>query len=271
MHSFNSICKSVRPLLLVPLLLLSFPVAASITGDGSERTEPKTFELLTMSVVRDSPSGTIRSVWDPKTRFTSSERQGDWLRISGTFPGDTWEPLKQPLWIHHYYARSFSPVLPPKKSDRPKGSTRYITIDKNNFSLKVFQKHRGNEEIIFQTRVALGMDRCMPAEQGGRCYFTDPGEYKVRWKVEDDEGIEWCIPKSMEQEYADDIAKGERCFRGSIGTRALNIGKSYAIHGTSNPGTIGQRVSHGCVRTANNDMSKIYEMMDVGDRVVILD
>lgn len=234
-----------------------------------ESMPPQTFELISMSVIRDNPQGRIKAVWDPKTRFTATARQGEWLRISGTFPNDQWTPLPQPLWIHRYYAAPFSSYPPVKKSKRPKGSQRYITIDKTSFSLHVVQQHQGKEEIIYQTQVALGMDRCLSPEKGGKCYFTDPGEYQVRWKIEDDQGIEWCIPKSMEAEFAEDIAKGERCFRGSIGTRALNIGKSYAIHGTSNPSSIGKRASHGCIRTVNNDMSKIYEMMDVGDRVVI--
>ena len=90
-------------------------------------------------------------------------------------------------------------------------------------------------------------------------------------KIHDPEGIQWCIPKTMEKEYSRAIKRGERCYRGAIGKYALNIGKSYAIHGTSNPRSIGKRVSHGCVRTYNRDIKQIYQLMDVGDKVYIVD
>ncbi|MCW8982585.1 MAG: L,D-transpeptidase, partial [Gammaproteobacteria bacterium] len=142
---------------------------------------------------------------------------------------------------------------------------------KSDFTLKVFETKKGSdeEEIVYTTKVALGMDRCMPKEKGGKCYFTDPGEYQIRWKIYDPLGIEWCIPKSMEKEFKSDIEAGNRCFRGSIGDYALNIGKTYAIHGTANPASIGTKASHGCVRTANTDMQRIFNMMDVGDKVYI--
>ena len=77
--------------------------------------------------------------------------------------------------------------------------------------------------------------------------------------------------KEMEKENARDIAAGKRCFKGAIGSHALNIGKTYAIHGTRNTASLGKKVSHGCVRTENQKMAKIYDLMDVGDKVYIVD
>lgn len=146
-----------------------------------------------------------------------------------------------------------------------------MQIDKSTFELEVIEERNENKEVIFKTTVALGMDRCLPEEKGGRCYYTDPGEYHVRWKVHDPQGIEWCIPKSMEKEYASAIARGKRCFRGALGNHALNIGKTYAIHGTSNPSSLGKRVSHGCIRTANEAVKKLYSLMEEGDKVYIIE
>lgn len=262
-----------RILVLLSLALLAPTVFASVnqkTDDDQIGDSAQTYELTTIAVVRDAPQGRIVDVWDPETRFTSNVADGEWVRITGYFPNEQWQPASHPLWIDRNYVQSFTPKPAPKRSNRPAGIERYIEIDKNNFELRVIEERNNSKSVILKTEVALGMDRCLPKSKGGRCYYTEPGEYAVRWKVHDPEGIQWCIPKSMEKEYAKAINRGQRCFRGAIGKFALNIGKSYAIHGTSNPRSIGKRVSHGCVRTHNADMAKIYKLMDVGDKVYIV-
>jgi lipoprotein-anchoring transpeptidase ErfK/SrfK len=50
----------------------------------------------------------------------------------------------------------------------------------------------------------------------------------------------------------------------------LGINKpSYGIHGTNEPDSIGYSLSHGCVRLHNEDVEKLYEMVDIGTVVVI--
>lgn len=257
------------------LLLFSTALDARIDTDtntaDSTGSSAETFQLQTIAPVRSAPDGRIIDIWDPATRFTSSQRQGDWLRITGHFPGSQWQPLQESVWIHHHYAKRFQPDPGSFPSNRPRGITRFIEIDKHNFELRVIEEKQNHRQVVLKTVVALGMDACMPREKGGQCYYTEPGEYAVRWKVYDPQGIEWCIPAFMEKEYADAIARGERCYRGAIGTHALNIGKSYAIHGTSNPASLGSRASRGCVRADNRQMEKIFALMDVGDKVYILE
>jgi lipoprotein-anchoring transpeptidase ErfK/SrfK len=251
--------------LLALFLFIALPARAG-QGAGAEPAAAKTWRLATISAVREAPAGRVADIWNPDTLFTARQVDDDWLRISGTFPGDTWQPLPQPLWVPRHYASLV--VTAPAEPVRS-GPERYIVVNKRDFRLQVFERRQGGDKVVYQTTIALGMDDCKPKELGGRCYYTEPGEYSVRWKVHDPQGIEWCIPKYMEDEYAEDIANGQRCFRGAIGTHALNIGKSYAIHGTSRPDLLGQRVSRGCVRAANKDMRTIYTLMDVGDKVTI--
>ena len=61
----------------------------------------------------------------------------------------------------------------------------------------------------------------------------------------------------------------QRRYKGVLGTRRLLLGDGYALHGTNVPSSIGQAVSHGCVRLRNEDIEKLYEMVDVGTPVYI--
>lgn len=55
-----------------------------------------------------------------------------------------------------------------------------------------------------------------------------------------------------------------------LGARALYLGSSlYRIHGTNEPGTIGQNVSSGCIRMMNEDVVDLYDRAPVGTRVVV--
>jgi hypothetical protein len=54
-----------------------------------------------------------------------------------------------------------------------------------------------------------------------------------------------------------------------LGTRRLNLGDGYALHGTNRPETVGQAVSHGCVRLRNEDVEWLYDHVPVGTPVYI--
>ena len=257
-------------LFLIPLLITTAAHATVDETPGSN--EAGTYQLTTIAVVRSTPEGQIVDVWNSNTLFTSNEANGDWVKVTGHFPdGNKWQPSAQSAWVNRHYITSVKRTAQPKRSNRPAGVIRYIEVDKSDFELRVVEKRDDEKKVLLKTTVAVGMDRCLPKEKGGKCYYTEPGEYHVRWKVYDPEGIEWCIPKTMEKEYSSSIAKGQRCFRGPLGSHALNIGKTYAIHGTSNPSSLGKKVSHGCVRTENQKIAMIYDLMDVGDKVYIVE
>lgn len=55
-----------------------------------------------------------------------------------------------------------------------------------------------------------------------------------------------------------------------LGPRAMYLGNTmYRIHGTDAPWTIGQEVSHGCIRMLNQDAVDIYNRTPVGTRVIV--
>ena len=53
-----------------------------------------------------------------------------------------------------------------------------------------------------------------------------------------------------------------------LGTRWLGLSaKGYGIHGTNSPSSIGNNVSHGCIRMRNRDVEQLFGMVAVGDDV----
>jgi lipoprotein-anchoring transpeptidase ErfK/SrfK len=61
----------------------------------------------------------------------------------------------------------------------------------------------------------------------------------------------------------------QRRYKDVLGVARLNLGDGYALHGTNRPETIGQSVSHGCVRLRNEDIQQLYTMVSVGTPVYI--
>ncbi len=61
----------------------------------------------------------------------------------------------------------------------------------------------------------------------------------------------------------------QRRYLGTLGTRRLDLGDGYGIHGTDEPQSIGHSVSHGCVRMLNQDVEQLYPMVPVGTAVYI--
>ena len=56
-----------------------------------------------------------------------------------------------------------------------------------------------------------------------------------------------------------------------LGTRVLKLDMpGYLIHGTSQPYGVGMRVSHGCVRLYPENIEFLYELIDVGETVTIV-
>ena len=59
--------------------------------------------------------------------------------------------------------------------------------------------------------------------------------------------------------------------RNPMGERVLGLDRgNYAIHGTSDPSSIGRFVSHGCIRMFNEDIIDLYNRVPVGTPVVVL-
>ena len=102
----------------------------------------------------------------------------------------------------------------------------------------------------------------------GREGFTWSGTQAVTRKAE---WPDWTPPQEMiaRQPYLPRwMAGGEG---NPLGARAIYLGSTiYRIHGTNMPATIGRRVSSGCIRMLNADVSDLYSRVGVGTKVVVL-
>jgi lipoprotein-anchoring transpeptidase ErfK/SrfK len=57
-----------------------------------------------------------------------------------------------------------------------------------------------------------------------------------------------------------------------MGTRAIYIDAPglIRVHGTPAPESVGRYASHGCIRMRNEEVEQLFEMIDVGQHVVIV-
>jgi len=57
-----------------------------------------------------------------------------------------------------------------------------------------------------------------------------------------------------------------------LGDYAMSLGwAGYAIHGTNRPYGVGKRSSHGCIRMYPEDIATLFQMVDVGTAVTVID
>jgi lipoprotein-anchoring transpeptidase ErfK/SrfK len=102
----------------------------------------------------------------------------------------------------------------------------------------------------------------------GREGFTWSGTQAVTRKAE---WPDWTPPPEMiaRQPYLPRWMAGGA--GNPLGARAIYLGSTiYRIHGTNMPATIGRRVSSGCIRMLNADVTDLYSRVGVGTKVVVL-
>src|ERR1700724_4120346 len=102
----------------------------------------------------------------------------------------------------------------------------------------------------------------------GREGFTWSGVQKISRKAE---WPDWVPPAEMiqRQQYLPRWVAGGP--GNPLGARAMYLGETqYRIHGTNDPTTIGKKVSSGCIRLTNEDVTDLYSRVNIGAKVVVL-
>ncbi len=120
-----------------------------------------------------------------------------------------------------------------------------LVIDKSQNTMAL----KGDEEVLKSYVVSTGIDNSTPV---GTFTITDklvdPTWYKNNKAI---------APGSPENQ---------------LGTRWMGISKkSYGIHGTIEPETLGQQVTAGCIRMKNEEVEELYRIVPPGTPVTIVD
>ncbi len=114
--------------------------------------------------------------------------------------------------------------------------------------------------------------------------FTYPiGIGRVGWEtplgattvVSKAENPSWWVPASVRREHAEMgdplpslVPPGPE---NPLGTRVLKLEMpGYLIHGTNQPYGVGMRVSHGCIRLYPENIEFLYELVEIGEPVRII-
>ena len=127
-----------------------------------------------------------------------------------------------------------------------------ITIDRNNFKLRLFKRLKFSRSYGIAVGMA-GLD-------------TPSGRYSIRNKQVNPA---WHVPNSS---WAGSLA-GSVIPGGApnnpLKARWMGVAASVGIHGTAEEWSIGTRASHGCIRMRVRDVTDLYRRVPVGTPVLI--
>lgn len=153
--------------------------------------------------------------------------------------------------------------LPP---EAPRTGT-VVTIDVSTNMAFLFR----DGELIKSSKAATGSDKILRKGTKVWWFRTPRGRHTVVRKVVDPV---WTKPDWAFVEAGQKIPPPDsplRKERGTMGKYALDLGDRVMLHGTNDPKSIGQRVSHGCVRLPRDMLKVLWKEVPVGTPVYIYD
>ena len=176
-------------------------------------------------------------------------------------------------------ARWFDPIDRVWKTGPRPSRNGYVSNKSPIRKRKVrFDKSYAPGTIVVDTserRLYYVMERGKAMKYGigvGRDGFTWTGKHRITRKAE---WPGWTPPQSMIRRVKRETGVQLKSYykggpNNPLGARALYIGSTiYRIHGTNQPWTIGQAMSSGCIRLANDDVTDLYKRVKVGARVIV--
>ncbi|MCX7738108.1 MAG: L,D-transpeptidase [Hydrogenothermaceae bacterium] len=178
------------------------------------------------------------------------------------------------LKVGYYELKMANPLIQPfklKKGD-------IIKVDLRNRLPKNFERSKVYVD-IYKKRLFIPVEKdgkrfviTFPVGTGYEKYPTPLGSFKIsEKKVSPD----WIVPSSVRSENPKlpaVVPYGNP--DNGLGTRALRLnGSSYMIHGTNKKSEkgVGMNISYGCVAMRNEDIERIFDIIDLGTEVIIYD
>jgi lipoprotein-anchoring transpeptidase ErfK/SrfK len=135
------------------------------------------------------------------------------------------------------------------------GAPTSIVVDKGSHTTYVVQEQNSHPLIVFRARNAIGKASTP----------TPYGQYHVVTKELDPW---WYPPPSIPHAP---VPPWSETHRNPLGVARIGLDRMRInLHGTNAPGLIGSSVSHGCIRHTNADIMQIFNMVHIGDPVLIV-
>jgi L,D-transpeptidase YbiS len=167
-----------------------------------------------------------------------------------------------PLALAHGVAREGSAQY----RDAPLSAEgRYVVISLDEHRLYLMEQGR----VIWSALVGTGTGTRLEGAGQKWDFSTPRGMFRIQRKEKDPVWVlaDWVFLERGQPIPPPDSPK--RFETGMLGTTALYLGEGIAVHGTNNPATLGQPVSHGCIRMTNEEVRRLYHEVDVGTPVII--
>jgi L,D-transpeptidase ErfK/SrfK len=156
-----------------------------------------------------------------------------------------------------------TPILLPTQYVLPDAARQGLILNIASKRLFYFpEMGAGQDQIVFTYPIGIG-----------RVGWETPlGASKVISKAKDPS---WWVPLSVRREHAEMgdplpsvVPPGPE---NPLGHRVLKLDMpGYLIHGTNQPYGVGMRVSHGCVRLYPENIEFLYELVAIGEPVMIV-
>jgi len=149
-------------------------------------------------------------------------------------------------------------IFLPRKRILPKVDFEVGTIYLNLGEKRLYYPVKDDNENILVVSIPIGI--------GTDDNQSPIGEFKISEKRENPS---WYVPESIREENPELPKVFPPGPNNPLGTRAMRLGNtSFLMHGTSKRFGIGMRVSHGCIRMYNKDVEKLFEVVELGTKVV---
>ena len=160
--------------------------------------------------------------------------------------------------LNPFNVRKGMAILIPRKRLIPAKKTKFNEIYINLIEKRLYYLlNIENQKYIITFPIGIGTDDNK----------SPVGKFTISEKRENPK---WYVPKKIKEEnpdLPDVVPAGEN---NPLGTRAMRLDSStYLIHGTNKNFGVGLKVSHGCIRLFNRDVERLYELVDVGTKVII--
>jgi lipoprotein-anchoring transpeptidase ErfK/SrfK len=133
---------------------------------------------------------------------------------------------------------------------------RWILIEKNNFRLTLYNRDR----VLREWKIAVGIDA---------------GDKQRKGDNRTPNGTFWINQIQNSNKWTHDFGDGKGFIKGAYGPWFIRLytppWTGIGIHGTHDPDSLGNRISEGCIRMNNADISELKKMVKVGMPVVIVE